>query len=152
VISSEITAGRRFAVVLQPGDDVMGGILDACAEHGITQGYIPVFIGAFTDVSLIGTCAAILDHDAPLPDSSHLTGVEGAGSGTIAFNAETGATSIHLHVAVGVKAYAANGYAGHLIAATVHYVTEVIIEEVTAPRFERRADAAAHGLANLAFG
>ena len=151
MISAELTVGRRFAVVLQPGDDVMSSLAAACAQHGIEQAYLPVFLGAFTTVSLIGTCSPIDDHDAPLPDSVHLEGVEGTGSGTIAVNAATGLLTPHVHVAVGVKAYSANGYAGHLLDATVHYVTEVIVEEVLSPAFVRRPDAAARGLANLAF-
>jgi predicted DNA-binding protein with PD1-like motif len=151
MISAEITTGRRFAVVLQPGDDVLASIAAICAEHRIEQGYLPVFLGAFTRVSLIGTCSVIDDHDAPLPDSVHLEGVEGTGSGTIAFDPATGAVTPHVHVAVGVKAYSANGYAGHLLQATVHYVTELVIEEVLSPRFIRKPDAAAHGLANLSF-
>ena len=152
MISTEIETGRHFAVVLQPGDDVLGSLAAVCAEHGIRQGYLPVFLGAFTRVSLIGTCSPIADHGAPLPDSVHLEGVEGTGSGTIAFDPSTGGVLAHVHVAVGVKAYAANGYAGHLLAATVHYVTEIVIEEVLSPRLTRVPDAAAHGLANLAFG
>jgi predicted DNA-binding protein with PD1-like motif len=147
-----LTTGRRIGVVLHPGDDVMASVAAVCAEHGIEQGYIPVFLGAFTRASLIGTCAPIADHEAPLPDSAHFEGVEGTGSGTIARNAVTGELAVHLHVAIGVKAYAANGYAGHLLAATVHYVTEIVIEEVVSPLWTRRPDAAAHGLANLTFG
>jgi len=152
MISAELAVGRRFAVVLQPGDDVFASLAAVCAEHGIEQGYLPVFLGAFTRVSLIGTCAPIADHDAPLPDAVHLEGVEGSGSGTIAFDPATGGVLVHVHAAVGVKAYSANGYAGHLLSATVHYVTEIVVEEVTSPRFIRKPDAAAHGLANLAFG
>ena len=151
MISAELAVGRRFAVVLQPGDDVFASLAAVCAEHGIEQGYLPVFLGAFTRVSLIGTCAPIADHDAPLPDAVHLEGVEGSGSGTIAFDPATGGVLVHVHAAVGVKAYSANGYAGHLLSATVHYVTEIVVEEVTSPRFIRNPDAAAHGLANLAF-
>jgi len=151
MISAELTTGRRFAVVLQPGDDVLASIAAVCAEHGIEQGYLPVFLGAFTRVSIIGTCSPVDDHDAPLPDSVHLEGVEGTGSGTVAFDPATGGVHVHVHVAVGVKAYSANGYAGHLLSATVHYVTEIVVEEVLSPRFIRSPDASAHGLANLAF-
>jgi predicted DNA-binding protein with PD1-like motif len=152
VISTEITTGRRFALVLQPGDDVLGSLAAACSEHGIEQAYLPVFFGAFTRVALIGTCSPIADHDAPLPDSVHLEGVEGTGSGTIAWDSATGTVTPHVHVAVGVKAYSANGYAGHLLSATVHYVVEIVLEEVLTPRLSRVPDASARGIPNLAFG
>jgi predicted DNA-binding protein with PD1-like motif len=149
MFSSELTIGRRFAVVLQPGDDVLPSIVEACRENGIEQGYIPVFLGAFRSVRLIGTSAPIEDDDAPLPDAVHVANVEGTGSGTIAF--DPAGPIPHVHVAVGVKNYSASAYAGHLLSATVQYVTEIVIEEVLSPRFVKRPDPEARGLANLAF-
>lgn len=151
MFSTELVGGRRIAVVLQPGDDIFAALGEACAAHGIEQGYLPVFLGAFTEVSLIGTCLPIEDEDLPLKHSVRLTNVEGTGSGTIAWDAETASVQIHLHVAIGMKARSAQAYAGHLLGGTVHYVTEVVVEEVLAPRFLRRADPAAHGIANLVF-
>jgi predicted DNA-binding protein with PD1-like motif len=151
MFSTELVGGRRIAVVLQPGDDIFGALGDACAAHGIQQGYLPVFLGAFTEVSLIGTCDPIENEDLPLKDSVRLTNVEGTGSGTIAWAADTETVQIHLHVAIGMKSRSAEGYAGHLLGGTVHYVTEVIVEEVLAPRFLRRADPAAHDIPNLVF-
>jgi predicted DNA-binding protein with PD1-like motif len=151
MFSTELVGGRRIAVVLQPGDDVLGALGDACAAHGIEQGYLAVFLGAFTEVSLIGTCEPIEDEDVPLKDSVRLTNVEGTGSGTIAWDADSQAVQIHVHVAIGLKSKSAAGFAGHLLGGTVHYVTEVIVEEVLAPRFLRRADPAAHGIPNLVF-
>jgi predicted DNA-binding protein with PD1-like motif len=151
MFSTELVGGRRIAVVLQPGDDIFGALGDACKAHGIEQGYLPVFLGAFTEVSLIGTCEPIEDEDLPLKDSVRHTNVEGTGSGTIAWAADTGSVQIHLHVAVGRKSSSAEGYAGHLLGGTVHYVTEVIVEEVLAPRFLRRPDPAAYGIPSLVF-
>jgi predicted DNA-binding protein with PD1-like motif len=151
MFSTELVGGRRFAVVLQPGDDILGALAEACAAHGIQQGYLPVFLGAFTEVSLIGTCQPIEDEDAPLKDSVRVTNVEGTGSGTIAWDADSQSVQIHVHVAIGMKARSAEGYAGHLLGGTVHYVTEIVVEEVLAPRFLRRPDPAAHDIANLVF-
>jgi predicted DNA-binding protein with PD1-like motif len=151
MFSTELVGGRRIAVVLQPGDDVFGALGQACAAHGIEQGYLPVFLGAFTEVSLIGTCLPVPDEDLPMKDSVRLTNVEGTGSGTIAWDAEANCVQVHLHVAIGMKSQSASGYAGHLLGGTVHYVTEVVVEEVLAPRFLRRADPAAHNIPNLVF-
>jgi hypothetical protein len=85
VFSTEISVARQFAVVLQPGDDVLGCIAAVCAEQAIEQGYFPVFLGAFSRVSLIGTCGPVEDPDAPLREAVHLGNVEGTGSGTIAW-------------------------------------------------------------------
>ena len=149
MFSSEITAGRRIIVVLQPGDDVLPSIVEACDQHGISQGYLPVFLGAFATVTLIATAEPILDEDAPLPLSVTHRNTEGTGSGTLV--SVDGVLVPHVHIAVGAKGQSGAAYAGHLLGATVQYVTEVVIEEVLEPLFDKRADAAAHGLANLWF-
>lgn len=151
MISSELTPGRRIGVVLQPGDDVIPSIVAACGQHGIRQGYIPVFLGAFRSVRLIASDSPIADPEPPLPASVEVAYTEGTGSGSIVWNEATDAPHVHLHVAVGAKDAAGAAVAGHLLAATTHYVVELVIEEVLAPRFLRVADEAAHGLENLRF-
>ena len=148
--SRELTMGRRIAVLLRPGDDVLESIITACRAHRIEQGVISTFLGAFTSVRLIGTMDPIEDDDAPLPESIEVTGVEGTGSGTIASTPD--GPVVHLHVAVGVKGEGAAAYAGHLLAATAHYVVEIVIDEVLAPPLVRRVDARARDLPTLAFG
>ncbi len=150
--SAELTTGRRFALVLQPGDDVTESLTRFCRENGVQQGYLAVFLGAFSTVSLIGTCEPVDDEFEPMPQSVHLTNVEGIGSGTIAWSAADELTLPHLHVAVGLKSYSATAYAGHLLAATVQYVTEIVVEEVISPRFRRVPDPAARGIPALSFG
>lgn len=151
MFSAELTAGRRFALVLQPGDDVTESLTRFCRENGVEQGYLPVFLGAFSTLSLIGTCEPVDDEFEPMPKSVHLTNVEGIGSGTIAWDGDGARVLPHLHVAVGLKSYSATAYAGHLLAATVQYVTEIVVEEVVSPRFSRVPDPAARGIANLRF-
>ncbi|GAA3873160.1 hypothetical protein GCM10022381_15200 [Leifsonia kafniensis] len=151
MFSAELTAGRRFALVLQPGDDVTDSLTRFCRENGVEQGYLPVFLGAFSALSLIGTCEPVDDEFEPMPKSVHLTNVEGIGSGTIAWDGDGLRVLPHLHVAVGLKSYSATAYAGHLLAATVQYVTEIVVEEVTSPRFSRVPDPAARGIPNLSF-
>jgi predicted DNA-binding protein with PD1-like motif len=150
MITAEVTSGRRIAVVLQPGEDVILSIVAACRAADVEQGYIPVFLGAFRRVRLIGTDALILDEDAPLGNSIDVTNAEGLGSGSIASSFE--GPVVHLHVAVGAKGDGARARAGHLLSAEVQYVTELVIDEVLAPRLVKVVDPAARGLANLAFG
>ncbi|MDO8382779.1 MAG: DNA-binding protein [Microbacterium sp.] len=148
--SREITSGRRIAVLLRPGDDVLAGIVAACREHRIEQGVIVTLLGAFTTVTLIGTTGPIEDPHAPLAESVTVEGVEGTGSGTIA--ATDDGPLPHIHLAVGIKGEGAAGYTGHLLAATAHYVVEVVIDEVLSPALIRRVDDTAAGLPTLAFG
>ena len=145
----ELARGRTFAVVLEPGESVMASLGDACLGAGITQGFVPVFSGAFRSATLIGTTDPIDDVDAPLRDSVTIENAEGLGSGTIATT--DGVLGIHLHVTVGAKANAAAGASGHLLDAVVQYPVEIIIEEVLEPTFERRANDRARGIPTLGF-
>jgi predicted DNA-binding protein with PD1-like motif len=147
---AEVGRGRRIVVVLENGDDVLASIARACAAHGIRAAIIPVFLGAFSTVSLIGTRDPIADHDVPLPAVTDVHWVEGVGGGSVA-PAEDGSLAVHLHAAVGVKADAALGYAGHVTAAITHYTAELVLDEVTDAELVRRPDAAAHGIPTLCF-
>jgi predicted DNA-binding protein with PD1-like motif len=149
MFSSEIATGRTVLVVLQPGDDILSSIVEACTAHGIAQGIIPVFLGAFSSVTIIGTHEEILDEDAPLPLSVGYRNTEGTGSGTLV--SVDGIVVPHVHVSVGAKGEGAAAYAGHLLSGTVQYVAEIVIVEVLSPVLEKRVDAAARGLANLWF-
>jgi predicted DNA-binding protein with PD1-like motif len=151
VISSELVLGRSLLVVVEPGEPLMATVLDACADHGIVQGYLPVFLGAFTTLRLIGTCGPPLDRDAPIADEVWLDNVEGSGSGTLCVDPGQGKTVLHLHAALGVKQYAANGYAGHVLEATVQYVAEIVVQEVVQPLLTRRVHPGSSGLPILHF-
>lgn len=145
----ELTRGRTLAVVLEPGEAVLAALGGACLAAGIAQGFIPVFSGAFSAATLIGTTGPIDDVDAPLKDSVTVENAEGLGSGTIATT--DGVLGIHLHVTIGAKGNAAAAASGHLLDAVVQYPVEVIIEEVLAPTFERRANDRARGIPTLGF-
>ncbi len=148
MFAAELSVGRRFLVVLQPGDDVLGGIRDFCAENGVEQAYLTTFLGAYTEAELIGTADPITDEDAPLPESVVVRNSEGIGSGTVV--TVDGVCTPHIHVAIGEKGDSAAAYAGHLLSGTVQYVTEIIAVEILGPRLTRRSDPAARGLANIA--
>ena len=149
--SAEVSTGRRIAVVLHSGDDVLESIAAVCAEHGIRQGYIPLFLGAFRSVRFIASQVPGIDPEPPLKDSVSVTYAEGVGSGSISWDAATGAPHVHLHVAIGVKDTGATGFAGHVLEATTHYVAELVIDEVLSPEMVREPDELAHGLPNLTF-
>jgi len=152
VKSAELTPGRRIGLVLHSGDDVLESIAAACVTHGIKQAFIPVFLGAFRTARFIASHSPILDQEIPLNRSTDVAYVEGIGSGSVTWNEATGRHHVHVHVSVGVKDQAAAAYAGHLLSATTHYVAEIVIDEVLAPRMIRMPDAGSHGLENLSFG
>ncbi|MFD1714298.1 PPC domain-containing DNA-binding protein [Amnibacterium flavum] len=148
MFAAELSIGRRFLVVLQPGDEVLEGVREFCRQHQVGQAYLSSFLGAYTTATLIGTADPIEDEDAPLPKSVTFRNLEGVGSGTIVTVDDLPVP--HIHVALGEKGDRAAAYAGHLLAATVQYVTEIVVEEVLSPRLTKRADPAARGLANIA--
>jgi predicted DNA-binding protein with PD1-like motif len=74
--------------------------------------------------------------------------VEGTGSATVALGPDRELV-VHLHAAVGRKSAGAAGYAGHVLSAVTHYTVELVLEEVTGARLERRPDPAAHGIPTL---
>jgi predicted DNA-binding protein with PD1-like motif len=151
VQSSEVTTGRRIAIVLEPGDEVLGSLARACAEHGIRQGFVPVFSGAFRTARFIAADQPVADQEPPLPQEVTVTYTEGIGSGTILWDADAGAATPHLHLAVGVKNAAAAAFAGHLLGAEAHYTVEILVEEVVAPALLRVPDPRAFGIPTMRF-
>jgi predicted DNA-binding protein with PD1-like motif len=147
---AEAIVGRRLLVVLDPGEDVVLGIVDACRAAGVVRGLVPVFVGAFTEVELIGTHEHVADPDAPLPRSVVARWTEGTGSATIAPGGD-GEPVLHLHAAVGEKLAGAAAVAGHVLRATTHYTLEVVIEELLEPTVFRAVPPGSYPIPTLAW-
>ncbi|BCJ55880.1 hypothetical protein Asp14428_73550 [Actinoplanes sp. NBRC 14428] len=150
--SSEVTIGRTVAVVLEHGDDFYTALAQACADNGIRQGYIPMFIAGLAAADLVGTCEQLEDPQAPVWSKVHLTNVEALGGGTLAWDDTTDSIAPHIHVAVGLKAHSATGHTSHLLSATVQFLTEMIIVEVIDPPLHRQRNANLYDVPLLTFG
>ncbi|MDZ8171518.1 PPC domain-containing DNA-binding protein [Microbacterium xanthum] len=148
--SASLQTGRRIAVSLEPGDDLIGSIADACTRYRISQGVIVTLSGAFRDVELIAAQSPSADPEPPLPDSVHIPYTEGIGSGTVTSDAD-GDLVVHVHLAVGRKDAGARGFAGHVLTAEAHYVVEIVIDEVLQPRMVRTPSEQTWGLPTLDF-
>ena len=131
--SQEVTTGRTILAVFDHGDDFYTALAATCHQHNIRQGYIPTFIAGLRDADLVGTCERLDNPDAPVWSKVHLTNVETIGGGTLAWDPATETVSPHIHVAVGLKAHSATGHTSHLLAATVQFLTELVIVEITTP-------------------
>lgn len=131
--SHPVTTGRTIAVAFDHGEDFFTALADACRQHDIRQGYIPMFIAGFSTVEIVGTCQNLDDPQAPVWSAVHLTNVEALGGGTLAHDPTTGAIQPHIHVTVGLKTHSATAHTSHLLAATVQFLTEMIIVEVIEP-------------------
>lgn len=135
--SHELTLGRSFAVAFDHGEDFFATLAHFCRENGIRQGFIPSFIAGFRDVTIVGTCQRLDNRDAPVWSSVHLTNVEVFGGGTLAYDPVDDRVAPHIHVAVGLKEHSATGHTSHLLDATVHFLTEMLVVEVVSPQMHR---------------
>lgn len=146
--SALLTTGRKWMLVLEPGEELLETITAWCVSAGVTQAAVTLF-GAFRSVRLIATNNQLADEEPPLADTLDVTYVEGSGSGTV--TTVDGSPKPHIHVAVGVKSQGAAAYAGHALHAEAHYTVEVMVTEVISPTFVLRPDARAFGLNSLHF-
>jgi len=147
--SRPLTLGRAFGVVFDHGDDFLPTLLRFCAENEVRQAYLPGFLGAFSQVGLVGTCEPVPDPQAPIWPRMRLEYVEAIGSGTVAVNPTTGQLAPHIHVATGKRLLAGTGHTSHLLDATVQFVIELLVIEVTAPTMLRVPDPGVYDLAVL---
>ncbi len=149
--TTTVTTGRRLAVALEPGDDVLPSLAEACRAHHISQAVIVTCSGAFRRMRLIATHGEVgPDQDEPMQDSVEVTFVEGIGSGTVA-TMDDGTLSVHLHAAVGIRADGGAAVAGHVLEAESQYVVEVVMDEVLSPTLTRVASEATRGVPALRF-
>ena len=116
------------------------------------QGYIPGFIAGFSQVQIVGTCDKLDDPNAPVWTKVHLTNVEAFGGGTLAYDPETDTVLPHIHVAIGLKPHSATAHTSHLLGATIQFLTEMYVVEVTAPSMTRVRQPDLYDVPLLTFG
>jgi predicted DNA-binding protein with PD1-like motif len=135
--SHELGIGRTVMAVFDHGEDFFTALDAACRAHTIQQGYIPMFIAGLRTADLVGTCEQLDDPNAPVWSKVQLTNVEAIGGGTLAYDPESDTITPHVHLSVGLKAHSATAHTSHLLAATVQFLTEMVIVEVTEPTLRR---------------
>jgi predicted DNA-binding protein with PD1-like motif len=150
--SHELTTGRTFGMRLDPGESFFPALDEFCRTEGIRHGYIPMFLAAFAEADIVGTCDKLDDPAAPVWSKVHLANAEALGCGTIAYDQEAAVILPHIHTTLGLKEHAATGYTSHLLAARVQFLVEMILVEVTAPAMTRPADPGLYNVPRLAFG
>lgn len=149
--SHPATVGRTIVVVFEHGEDFYAALGQACRDNDIRHGYIPMFIAGFARADLVGTCQRLEDPDAPVWTSVQLSNIEALGGGTIAWNEATGSIAPHIHVTVGLKEHSATGHTSHLLGATVQFLTELIIVEITEPALHRQNETGLYNVPLLHF-
>jgi predicted DNA-binding protein with PD1-like motif len=149
--ASELKTGRTFAVAFDHGDDFMTSLARFCRDNSVRQGYIPMFLAGFGEADIVGTCEKLDDPQAPVWSKVHVTNVEALGCGTIARDNADGILP-HIHSSVGLKEHSATAHTSHLLAATIQFLTEMIIVEVDSPEMTRPRDRDLYDVPLLSFG
>ncbi|MGH8908690.1 MAG: PPC domain-containing DNA-binding protein [Egibacteraceae bacterium] len=149
--SATLKLGRTFGVTFDHGESFFDALAKFCADNGLRQGYIPMFLAGFKDVELVGTCEKLEDPQAPVWTRVHLDNVEAIGGGTIAFDPEARRILPHVHVAVGLKPHSAMGHTSHLLSATVQFLVEMLVIEVAGPHMRRIVNHALYDVPLLNF-
>ncbi len=147
--SQVATTGRRLVLALEPGDEVLSTIVEACRLHRISQAVVVTFSGAFRTADLIAGDHAPDDPELPSTEVTRVRYTEGVGSGTI--TSENDEHTVHLHVALGAKDASGAAVAGHLLRAETHYVAEIVLDEVLDPPLLRVTHPGSSGVRILGF-
>ncbi|MFJ8752186.1 PPC domain-containing DNA-binding protein [Streptomyces sp. NPDC102441] len=134
---TELTMGRTFALAFDDGDNFTDELTKFCTEMNIRQGIIPMFLGGFRRVALVGTNGPLADPDAPVWEETVVHTVEAVGAATLAWSPESNSLAPHIHVAVGRKDLEAAGSVSHLLWAEVQFIQEMVLQEVTSPAMLR---------------
>jgi hypothetical protein len=134
----QLAAGteRTFAVVLDPGDEVVASLLAFARDHGVTSGRL-TGIGAFSDAVLGFFDLARQDYERiPVKQQVEVLALLGV------FATLADEVKLHAHVVLGRRDGSALG--GHLLEARVRPTLEVLVED--SPAHLRRAIDPATGL------
>ncbi|MCC3650752.1 DUF296 domain-containing protein [Streptomyces sp. S07_1.15] len=150
--ATQITTGRTFAVAMDHGEDFFTALTAFCRDHDVRAAHIPTFIGGFRTARLVGSCGPLKNPEQPLWEEVQVDSLEVLGGGTLAWDTEAGRVAPHIHVTAGLKAASADGRTSHLLGGTVQFVTELIIEEITAPALTRPRAADLFDVPLLTFG
>jgi predicted DNA-binding protein with PD1-like motif len=150
--SCELETGRTLALAFDHGEDFFPTLADYCRQNHIRNGYIPMFIAGFSEVEIVGACEKLQNPNAPVWSKVHLTNVEALGAGTLAYDPEADTILPHIHVSVGEKARSAVGHTSHLLSATVQFLVEMVLVEVTSPTMTRPKNPGLYDVPTLTFG
>ncbi|MFG2059395.1 PPC domain-containing DNA-binding protein [Micromonospora sp. NPDC048930] len=150
--SHNLTPGRMIGVVFDHGDDFFTALADACRAHDIKQGYVPMFIAGLSTAKIVGTCQRLDNPGAPVWTHVDLTNVEALGGGTIAWDDTTQKIRPHIHITAGLKEHSATAHTSHLLDATVQFLTEMLIIEISSPDMRRLPNTDLYDVPQLRFG
>ncbi|GAA2619238.1 DUF296 domain-containing protein [Actinomadura fulvescens] len=126
---SELTTCRTFGIV--HGEDFFASFTEFYDENNIPQGYIPMFLAAFAEAEVVGTCEKLADPNAPVWSKVHLTNAEAIGCGNPRPRPRDQQDAPPHPTSLGLGAPVV-GHTSHLLSARVRSLVELVIVEVTA--------------------
>lgn len=140
--SAELKIGRTFGIRFEDGKDFMVELEEFCKVNNVKQGYVPFFVGDFSEINIVGTCCKCEHPGEPMLSSppAYFENVESFGCGTIAYDQKTGKILPHFHISIGSRLNGATANTSHFISGTVQFLTEMVLVEVLSPSMERIPD------------
>ena len=132
--------GRVVAIRLKPGTDVLLGLQEACAEHGINNGVILSAIGSLNGVQYCNPVELPTKAGYGYGETLHLTGpIELTNASGIICHDDEGNTNLHVHISLSDRY--GNAHGGHLVEGTKVLLTvDVVIAEITGIIMGRKFD------------
>ena len=94
--SQQLVTGRTFGLRFDPGERFFPALEEFCAANDVRCGYIPMFIAAFAEADIVGTCDKLDNPGAPVWSKVHLTNAEALGCGTVAWDPAAGRILPHV--------------------------------------------------------
>jgi predicted DNA-binding protein with PD1-like motif len=147
----ELKTGRQFGLNFDHGEDFFTTLSAFCRDQGVRQGYLPMFLAAFAETEIAGTCQRVEDPQAPVRMPVYLEKVEAMGCGTFSWDPDKADIVPHVHVTVGLKQLSAAAFSSHLMSAKIQYLTEMLIVEVESPEMRRPIHADLYDVPLLTF-
>ena len=139
--SAELKIGRTFGIRFEHGNDFIVELEEFCKVNDVKQGYVPFFVGDFSEINIVGTCSKSKHPGEPMLNSpAYFENVESFGAGTIAYDQEAEKILPHFHISIGSRLNGATAYTSHFISGTVQFLTEMVLMEVLSPSMERISD------------
>nr|WP_247674420.1 DNA-binding protein [Micromonospora sp. C51] len=137
-----------IGVEFDHGDDFYTALTHACHTHGIRQSYIPIFIAGLSTAKIVGTCHRLDNPNAPVWSHVDLTNIEPSPAAP-----SPGATPRlpphpHHHRP---EEQSATAHTSHLLDATVQFLTEMLLIEITSATMYRQPNPHLHNVPQLKF-
>lgn len=136
-LSTEFKTGRQFIARFLPGNDLIEELKNFLLKNKIKAAYIPLLLGAVSDVSLNHPKEKFKKNEVPYILKKYSGRFEFIGQATVAtFKKDL---SIHLHCTIGGNNHKTLA-CGHFVSGIIPILMEVVIIELKNEKMTREID------------